>query len=204
MSPPSFLASQPALLTRLVQTEYGGGGGLGSQSGQAGQSLAELQLQVITTATASTTSTPQYLHTSITLKTSIQPLPQYLHYFENLNLRYLNASTTSLPHHLTTSPPQYLTTSIPQYFNTSTTSVDCRRCQGELLKDGASQCVICLSEFVERAEVRRLSCLHLFHTSCVDAWLLHNRVCPVCRVDVEASAAQFRSEWNSAGGRDRR
>ena len=72
------------------------------------------------------------------------------------------------------------------------------------MKDGASQCVICLSEFVERAEVRRLSCLHLFHTSCVDAWLLHNRVCPVCRVDVEASAAQFRSEWNSAGGRDRR
>ena len=31
--------------------------------------------------------------------------------------------------------------------------------------------------------------------SCVDAWLLHNRVCPVCRVDVEASAAQFRSDW---------
>ena len=64
-----------------------------------------------------------------------------------------------------------------------------------MLKDGASQCVICLSDFLERVEVRRLSCLHLFHTSCVDAWLLHNRVCPVCRVDVEASAAQFRSDW---------
>ena len=70
-----------------------------------------------------------------------------------------------------------------------------KHCQAELVKEGQSQCVICLSDFAERAEVRRLSCLHLFHTSCVDAWLLHNRVCPVCRVDVEASAAQFRSDW---------
>ena len=66
----------------------------------------------------------------------------------------------------------------------------CRSCQADLVKDG--QCVICLSDFRPGVGVRRLACLHLFHTQCVDAWLLNNRVCPVCRVDVEASAAQER------------
>ena len=66
----------------------------------------------------------------------------------------------------------------------------CRSCQADLVKDG--QCVICLSDFRSGVGVRRLACLHLFHTQCVDAWLLNNRVCPVCRVDVEASAAQER------------
>ena len=39
----------------------------------------------------------------------------------------------------------------------------------------ASQCVICLSEFEEGASVRRLACMHLFHQTCVDAWLSNNR-----------------------------
>jgi len=41
-------------------------------------------------------------------------------------------------------------------------------------KDGTS-CVICLSDFLPGNHVRRLACLHLFHTSCVDVWLLNNR-----------------------------
>ena len=36
-------------------------------------------------------------------------------------------------------------------------------------------CVICLAEFIPGNSVRRLACLHLFHTSCVDAWLINNR-----------------------------
>lgn len=56
----------------------------------------------------------------------------------------------------------------------------------------STQCVICLGEFRTGDRVRRLACLHLFHVSCVDTWFVRNRVCPVCRVDIEASAAQFR------------
>jgi len=56
----------------------------------------------------------------------------------------------------------------------------------------SSTCVICLQDFAEGARVRRLGCLHLFHVNCVDAWLKRNRCCPVCRVDIEAAAAQFR------------
>jgi len=68
------------------------------------------------------------------------------------------------------------------------------RGQGITEKDGTC-CVICLSDFIPGNNVRRLACLHLFHTSCVDVWLINNRICPVCRVDVEAAAAQFRADW---------
>lgn len=33
---------------------------------------------------------------------------------------------------------------------------------------------------------RRLPCMHLFHTACVDQWLSSNKRCPICRVDIEA------------------
>jgi len=54
------------------------------------------------------------------------------------------------------------------------------------------QCVICIADFQLGAKVRRLACLHIFHISCVDAWLMDNRCCPVCRLDIEEAAAQFR------------
>ena len=47
---------------------------------------------------------------------------------------------------------------------------------GGLVKDSVSpHCVICLGDFLSGNMVRRLACLHLFHTSCVDNWLLNNR-----------------------------
>jgi len=56
----------------------------------------------------------------------------------------------------------------------------------------STHCVICLADFCTGENVRRLACLHLFHVNCVDNWLSRNRICPVCRVDIEAAAAQFR------------
>merc|ERR1719400_514525 len=57
-------------------------------------------------------------------------------------------------------------------------------------KDSTS-CVICMTDFKPGEKVRRLACMHLFHVDCIDHWLTRQRVCPYCRVDVEASAAQF-------------
>lgn len=48
------------------------------------------------------------------------------------------------------------------------------------------KCTICLSEFEDSEDVRRLPCMHLFHKACVDQWLSSNKRCPICRVDIEA------------------
>ncbi|XP_011501015.1 PREDICTED: uncharacterized protein LOC105364709 [Ceratosolen solmsi marchali] len=52
-------------------------------------------------------------------------------------------------------------------------------------EDAIEKCTICLSEFEENENVRRLPCMHLFHIDCVDQWLCTNSCCPICRVDIE-------------------
>jgi len=46
-------------------------------------------------------------------------------------------------------------------------------------------CPICLSEFLDDEQLScskdAESCNHLFHTSCLQAWLLNHQSCPVCR-----------------------
>ncbi|XP_072174336.1 uncharacterized protein [Diadema setosum] len=51
--------------------------------------------------------------------------------------------------------------------------------------DDMEKCTICLSYFEDDEEVRRLPCMHLFHAECVDQWLVTNKRCPICRVDIE-------------------
>lgn len=55
----------------------------------------------------------------------------------------------------------------------------------DLDEDNTEKCTICLSQFELDNEVRRLPCMHLFHTCCVDQWLVTNKHCPICRVDIE-------------------
>lgn len=52
-------------------------------------------------------------------------------------------------------------------------------------EDGGEKCTICLSLFEIENDVRRLPCMHLFHMDCVDQWLVTNKHCPICRVDIE-------------------
>ncbi|KAI4329563.1 hypothetical protein MLD38_027938 [Melastoma candidum] len=43
-------------------------------------------------------------------------------------------------------------------------------------------CAVCLSGFLEEDRLRLLpGCGHAFHLSCIDAWLLSNSTCPLCR-----------------------
>ncbi|XP_052797995.1 E3 ubiquitin-protein ligase Arkadia-like [Mya arenaria] len=50
------------------------------------------------------------------------------------------------------------------------------------------KCTICLSEFENDEDVRRLPFMHLFHIVCVDQWLGMNKKCPICRVDIEVGS----------------
>ena len=49
------------------------------------------------------------------------------------------------------------------------------------LEGEAPCCPICLCEYEEKQELRRLPCGHLFHRECVDEWLLSRASCPTCR-----------------------
>ena len=46
------------------------------------------------------------------------------------------------------------------------------------------KCTICITEFNDGEELRKLPCKHIFHPQCVDTWLVQNSHCPVCKLDV--------------------
>ncbi|GFX96070.1 e3 ubiquitin-protein ligase RNF165 [Trichonephila clavipes] len=58
-------------------------------------------------------------------------------------------------------------------------------------EDNLEKCTICLCEFEDNEDVRRLPCMHLFHIECVDQWLTTNKRCPICRVDIEDHIKDF-------------
>ena len=55
--------------------------------------------------------------------------------------------------------------------------------------DDERTCAVCLAEYVEGDELRRLpGCAHAFHRRCVDDWLRRRPSCPLCRTPPTASA----------------
>lgn len=44
-------------------------------------------------------------------------------------------------------------------------------------------CSICLSNFEEGEKIKILCCNHIFHSECIDSWLVFNRKCPLCKQD---------------------
>mmetsp|Transcript_23253 Transcript_23253/g.51028 ORF Transcript_23253/g.51028 Transcript_23253/m.51028 type:complete len:441 (+) Transcript_23253:179-1501(+) len=56
--------------------------------------------------------------------------------------------------------------------------------------DSQSTCRVCLGEFVDGDEVKRLPCGHMFHSNCIQEWLHRSTDCPICKANVEANLAQ--------------
>jgi hypothetical protein len=50
-----------------------------------------------------------------------------------------------------------------------------------------SQCMICLSDFEQDEEIRRLPCAHFYHSGCIDEWLRRCTDCPLCKTNVETA-----------------
>ncbi|CAL8090701.1 unnamed protein product [Calicophoron daubneyi] len=52
-------------------------------------------------------------------------------------------------------------------------------------KDKLKECIICMCELKLNDEVRYLPCLHTFHRTCIDDWLMRSFVCPTCLRPIE-------------------
>ncbi|KAF9973227.1 hypothetical protein BGZ73_003565 [Actinomortierella ambigua] len=49
-------------------------------------------------------------------------------------------------------------------------------------------CSICLCEYEDEEELRKMPCLHYFHKACVDEWLKLHKSCPLCKREIDESA----------------
>ncbi|GFW95355.1 protein goliath [Trichonephila clavipes] len=45
-------------------------------------------------------------------------------------------------------------------------------------------CAICIEHFQHGELIRSLPCKHSFHKICIDPWLLEQRSCPMCKLDI--------------------
>ncbi|XP_014668282.1 PREDICTED: RING finger protein 150-like [Priapulus caudatus] len=45
-------------------------------------------------------------------------------------------------------------------------------------------CAVCIENFRAGDVIRILPCKHIFHKSCIDPWLLDQRTCPMCKLDI--------------------
>ncbi|KAK6117768.1 hypothetical protein DH2020_048497 [Rehmannia glutinosa] len=63
-------------------------------------------------------------------------------------------------------------------------------------------CAVCLSKFEPHDRLRLLPlCCHAFHAACIDAWIVSNQTCPLCRSTVVSSGCDVLDKILSAENR---
>ncbi|CAF2547788.1 unnamed protein product [Rotaria sp. Silwood2] len=58
------------------------------------------------------------------------------------------------------------------------------------------QCAICMDEFKQNDEAKRLPCSHHFHEECILRWLRMHGTCPTCRVTLDGDNTSNREYYN--------
>ncbi|CAG9759904.1 unnamed protein product [Ceutorhynchus assimilis] len=49
------------------------------------------------------------------------------------------------------------------------------------------ECVICMGDFMVGDALRYLPCMHTYHMTCIDGWLMRRLTCPSCIEPVDAA-----------------
>jgi hypothetical protein len=68
------------------------------------------------------------------------------------------------------------------------------------LTENQKTCNICLEDFKQGQEMRKLSCSHAFHKECIDKWLLQVASCPICKREIEATTCAVPSPEQQVQG----
>jgi len=64
---------------------------------------------------------------------------------------------------------------------------------------GFDLCAICIEGYRSSDIARILPCKHVFHKHCIDPWLIEQRNCPICKIDIlKAFGLQVRQSRESA------
>ena len=67
--------------------------------------------------------------------------------------------------------------------------------------DENQTCEICLENYAEGEKMKRLPCLHSFHSRCIDSWLCEATTCPQCRHDIFDNETGGGSSGSSSSSR---
>lgn len=51
--------------------------------------------------------------------------------------------------------------------------------------DENAECAVCRCDYSVGEEVKRLPCTHIFHSPCLDPWLVLHDSCPICRCNLD-------------------
>lgn len=66
--------------------------------------------------------------------------------------------------------------------------------KGLKIGKGELECAVCLNEFEDEETLRLLpKCSHVFHTDCIDSWLVSHSTCPVCRANLSLKPGEIPS-----------
>lgn len=72
-----------------------------------------------------------------------------------------------------------------------------------LFSEKNMSCAVCLCEFEDGEQLRRLPCNHHFHRRCVDQWLRRSKKCPLCMGAIDVHSPRHTDHKHERAGHGR-